>query len=394
MLNNEKLLQTAKSPNNLCDFLYGAAWVCGEYAESNIENILPLLISTKILNLSSSIQAVYLFAFLKLSSRYPQSSSSLDSVAFEAFINSLDLNVQERVSVIKSIWADNKTHLDSDGNSNNPWTERVPWMYSTLNSIFANSFNMVAPNAQEKLPITLDLETWLVPLKPEDIKLETSPTRVASESVESLTADIEEGLEEEKTEDGKKQERAEGERTRVKSATTSGSSVLQKPSPKKYTLTTKFEGQELVDQGNGETPETIITPKEKKSRKKERRASSSFKDSRFIVPALHAYSFAVDTSRTKDFKVVASFDHMVKDLLATDLAINLKISTEPTYPVKLLVQSIELPSNEIRFVSKRTDADSSFFHSKLAFQVQLGKVFVLFSFEWVLADCFFVCAFV
>ena len=382
MLNNEKLLQTAKFPNNLCDFLCGAAWVCGEYAESDIENILPLLISTKILNLSSSIQAVYLFAFLKLSSRYPQSSSSLDPVAFEAFINSLDLNVQERVSVIKTIWADNKTHLDADGNSTNPWTERVPWIYSTLNSIFSNSFNMVAPNAQEKLPITLDLETWLVPLKPEDIKLETSPTRVASESVESLTADIEDGPEEEEeTEDGKKQDRAEGERTRVKSATTSGSSVLQKPSPKKYTLTTKFEGQELVDQGTGEAPETTSTPKEKKSKKKERRASSSSKDSRFIVPALHAYSFAVDTSRAKEFKVVASFDHMVKDLLATDLAINLKISTEPTYPIKLLVQSIELPSNEIRCVSKRKDAENSFFHSKLAFQVQLGKVLALFSFE-------------
>ena len=341
MLNDEKIIASSSLPNNLCEFLYGAAWVCGEYAESRLEEIFPKLISSKLSTLSPSIQAVYLFAFLKLSSRFAEKALQVvDPMAFTCFIRALDFNLQERASIIQEIWLENKLH----GDSSNPWTEKVPWSNEILADIFGKSFNMVAPNAQEKLPIELDLDSWLVPIQPDDVKLDESLNTTLAESDKNLTDDRKE----------------EAGSTKEENPSISGSSVMHKPSlTKKYSLNTKYDGEELVE-----------TSKQKKERKKSSKHHLP-KEFRFRVPEIRTCSFML--GEKESFKIMASYKHDFKDPLVTELGLNLTISTEPSYPITLLVQSIQLPSNEIRCVSKRSNTES-FFHTNSEFQVQLGKV--------------------
>ena len=329
----------------MCEFLVGAAWVCGEYAEIRIEDIIPKLLSFKISCLSPSIQSVYLFAFLKLSSRFPEKAlEAADPTALDNFTGASDFNLQERATVIQKIWLDNKFY----SNSSDPSSEKLPWNNVILAQIFRGiTFNMVAPGAQEKLPINLDLDSWLVPILDDEEKVDES--RASSD--EKLDAEYSTSNKDRIT-----------KKNIGFNSSTGGSSVLYKPSPKKFILNTKYDGEELVNHSHKKDNEREISPKVNLSR-----------GSRFNVPNKRTFSFSLPTEKRDSLKILATYTHDFKDISATELTVNVTISTEPSFPITLLVQSVQLPSNEIICTPKRSNTEV-FFHSNSKFQLKLEKV--------------------
>lgn len=362
MLNDEKLLSTATATHHLCDFLYAAAWISGEYSTLSLESLAPLLVSPSITVLSPQIQSVYLFAFLKVYTRLDkQSRIPIDLSCLDIFLASHDMMVQERATLVSLILKDNLV-----AHENNPWIEARPWSLDVMKETFGRHFNMVAPQAQKKMPISLDLNLWLVPLSPRDVELQASPTRMVAESVESLFQTDDSvvpfkklSLEEEKLAIERK---LSIESEKSSKSVPRGVSVFHRPEPKKYQLNNQLDGQEYIQAADEPTS------KEKGAIKKSKSKSSKFLYDKKSLTCTMMLGVVQNT-----IKVFGTFRHTFSDQLCQEIAIDFKISTNPLYPLTLLVQSIQLPSDEIRWVSKRSSLND-YFDSKLQFQVQIGTV--------------------
>ncbi|KAH0625917.1 hypothetical protein JD844_034289 [Phrynosoma platyrhinos] len=157
LLDNAHLLASNTQRNGICEVLYAAAWICGEFSEHLEEphQTLEAMLRPKVTTLPGHIQAVYVQNMMKLYACILQQKEGAGEkeVAQEAtqmmidrlpqFVQSADLEVQERYI--------HKLQI-----------KEVPVAEEVM-ALFAGELNPVAPKAQKKVPIPegLDLDAWI-----------------------------------------------------------------------------------------------------------------------------------------------------------------------------------------------------------------------------------------
>lgn len=162
LLDNTHLLMGNGQRNSICEVLYAAAWICGEYSELLLEpqSTLEALLRPRASQLPPHIQSAYVHNALKLWARLVSAQeehedpdcSQLLSERLPLFVQSGDLEVQERaccaLNLVKQV---SKMHARG---------ERVG---DELQALFAGELNPVAPKAQKKVPLPegLDLDQWI-----------------------------------------------------------------------------------------------------------------------------------------------------------------------------------------------------------------------------------------
>ncbi|XP_035211943.1 AP-3 complex subunit delta-1-like isoform X2 [Stegodyphus dumicola] len=166
LLKNAHLLQGNSDRNSICEVLYAAAWICGEFAEllSSPFNTLEAMLDEKIMFLPSHIQSIFVQNATKLYARVTELNELEDDTEnaiiasnliidkMPMFVQSADLEVQERACCILHL-VKQVLKLQTKG-------EKVS---CELLSLFAGELNPVAPKAQKKVPIPdgLDLDAWI-----------------------------------------------------------------------------------------------------------------------------------------------------------------------------------------------------------------------------------------
>ncbi|XP_062250897.1 AP-3 complex subunit delta-1 isoform X5 [Platichthys flesus] len=166
LLDNAHLLTGNMQRNGICEVLYAAAWICGEFSE-HLENpmqTLEAMLRPKVATLPGHIQAVYvqnaakLFATVLKSqegnteSTPAQETSQLMVERLPLFVQSANLEVQERASCILQL----VKYIQKLQQKDVEVAEEV-------SALFAGELNPVAPKAQKKVPVPegLDLDAWI-----------------------------------------------------------------------------------------------------------------------------------------------------------------------------------------------------------------------------------------
>lgn len=166
LLDNAHLLTGNTQRNGICEVLYAAAWICGEFSEHLQEPHLTLeaMLRPKVTTLPGHIQAVYvqnavkLYASLLQQKELAEDKEGMQQITalmierLPQFVQSADLEVQERASCILQLMKYiEKLHAKAV-----PVSEEVT-------ALFAGELNPVAPKAQKKVPIPdgLDLDAWI-----------------------------------------------------------------------------------------------------------------------------------------------------------------------------------------------------------------------------------------
>uniref|UniRef100_A0A3P9P8R7 AP-3 complex subunit delta-1 n=1 Tax=Poecilia reticulata TaxID=8081 RepID=A0A3P9P8R7_POERE len=164
LLDNAHLLTGNTQRNGICEVLYAAAWICGEF--SHLENptqTLEAMLRPKVATLPGHIQAVYVQNAAKLfatvlkgeegntDSTAAQEASQLMIDRLPLFVQSANLEVQERASCILQL----VKYIQKLQQKDVEVAEEV-------NALFAGELNPVAPKAQKKVPVPeLDLDAWI-----------------------------------------------------------------------------------------------------------------------------------------------------------------------------------------------------------------------------------------
>uniref|UniRef100_A0A3Q2NV63 AP-3 complex subunit delta-1 n=1 Tax=Fundulus heteroclitus TaxID=8078 RepID=A0A3Q2NV63_FUNHE len=166
LLDNAHLLTGNTQRNGICEVLYAAAWICGEFSE-HLENpmqTLEAMLRPKVATLPGHIQAVYVQNAAKLFATVlkGQEGDADGTAAQEAtqlmidrlplFVQSANLEVQERASCILQLvkYIQKLQQKDVD-------------VAEEVSALFAGELNPVAPKAQKKVPVPegLDLDAWI-----------------------------------------------------------------------------------------------------------------------------------------------------------------------------------------------------------------------------------------
>ncbi|XP_051893650.1 AP-3 complex subunit delta-1 isoform X4 [Pristis pectinata] len=166
LLDNAHLLAGNMQRNGICEVLYAAAWICGEFSEHLQEpnQTLEAMLKSKVTTLPGHIQAVYVQNAAKLyASVLQQHEQAGDKEAAEEitqvlidklpqFVQNADLEVQERASCILQLIK----YIQKLQAKDVPVAEEVM-------ALFAGELNPVAPKAQKKVPLPdgLDLDAWI-----------------------------------------------------------------------------------------------------------------------------------------------------------------------------------------------------------------------------------------
>uniref|UniRef100_A0A670Y219 AP-3 complex subunit delta-1 n=1 Tax=Pseudonaja textilis TaxID=8673 RepID=A0A670Y219_PSETE len=166
LLDNAHLLASNTQRNGICEVLYAAAWICGEFSEhlEEPQQTLEAMLRPKVTTLPGHIQAVYVQNMVKLYASILQQKEQAGEkeVAQEAtqmmidrlpqFVQSADLEVQERASCILQLMK----YIQKLQIKEVPVAEEVT-------ALFAGELNPVAPKAQKKVPVPegLDLDAWI-----------------------------------------------------------------------------------------------------------------------------------------------------------------------------------------------------------------------------------------
>ncbi|OCU00564.1 AP-3 complex subunit delta-1 [Xenopus laevis] len=166
LLDNAHLLANNTQHNGICEVLYAAAWICGEFSEHLLEpnQTLEAMLRPKVTTLPGHIQAVYVQNVVKLYScilqgkehagdqEAAQEITQLMIDRLPQFVQNADLEVQERASCILQLIK----YIQKLQSKEVPVAEEVM-------ALFAGELNPVAPKAQKKVPIPegLDLEAWI-----------------------------------------------------------------------------------------------------------------------------------------------------------------------------------------------------------------------------------------
>lgn len=166
LLENSHVLAVNSQRNGICEVLYAAAWICGEFAEllKNPKETLEFMLKPKITSLPGHIQSVYVQNVPKLYARIVKKAEEEDDndlikettqmmlEKIPMFVQSADLEVQERaccvLQLIKYIvkLMDKEVKVGDD-----------------VVSLFSGQLNPVAERAQKKVPVPdgLDLDKWI-----------------------------------------------------------------------------------------------------------------------------------------------------------------------------------------------------------------------------------------
>ncbi|KAM9330592.1 AP-3 complex subunit delta-1 [Gastrophryne carolinensis] len=166
LLDNAHLLASNTQRNGICEVLYAAAWICGEFSEHLTEpyQTLEAMLRPKVTTLPGHIQAVYVQNVVKLYSsilqhkeqegdqQAAQDITQLMNDRLPQFVQSADLEVQERASCILQLMKYILKLLSKE----------VPVAEEVM-ALFAGELNPVAPKAQKKVPVPegLDLDAWI-----------------------------------------------------------------------------------------------------------------------------------------------------------------------------------------------------------------------------------------
>nr|XP_006129029.2 AP-3 complex subunit delta-1 isoform X1 [Pelodiscus sinensis] len=166
LLDNAHLIASNAQRNGICEVLYAAAWICGEFSEHLEESnqTLEAMLRPKVTTLPGHIQAVYVQNMVKLyASILQQKEQAGEKEAAQEitqlmidrlpqFVQSADLEVQERAScILQLIKYIQKLQI-----------KEVPVAEEVI-ALFAGELNPVAPKAQKKVPVPegLDLDAWI-----------------------------------------------------------------------------------------------------------------------------------------------------------------------------------------------------------------------------------------
>ncbi|XP_036027146.1 AP-3 complex subunit delta-1 isoform X2 [Onychomys torridus] len=166
LLDSAHLVTSSTQRNGICEVLYAAAWICGEFAEhlQAPQQTLEAMLRPKVTTLPGHIQAVYVQNVVKLyASILQQKEQAGDTEAAQEvtqllverlpqFVQSADLEVQERASCILQL----VKHVQKLQAKGVPVAEEV-------SALFTGELNPVAPKAQKKVPVPegLDLDAWI-----------------------------------------------------------------------------------------------------------------------------------------------------------------------------------------------------------------------------------------
>uniref|UniRef100_A0A2K6JXX2 AP-3 complex subunit delta-1 n=1 Tax=Rhinopithecus bieti TaxID=61621 RepID=A0A2K6JXX2_RHIBE len=166
LLDSAHLLASSTQRNGICEVLYAAAWICGEFSEHLQEphHTLEAMLRPKVATLPGHIQAVYVQNVVKLYANIlqqkeqageaegAQAATQLMVDRLPQFVQSADLEVQERASCILQL----VKHIQKLQAKDVPVAEEV-------SALFAGELNPVAPKAQKKVPVPegLDLDAWI-----------------------------------------------------------------------------------------------------------------------------------------------------------------------------------------------------------------------------------------
>lgn len=166
LLDSAHLVASSTQRNGICEVLYAAAWICGEFSEHLQEphQTLEAMLRPKVTTLPGHIQAVYvqnvvkLYASILLQKEQAGEAEAAQEVTqvmverLPQFVQSADLEVQERASCILQL-VKHVQKLQAKG---------VP-VAEELSALFAGELNPVAPKAQKKVPVPegLDLDAWI-----------------------------------------------------------------------------------------------------------------------------------------------------------------------------------------------------------------------------------------
>ncbi|KAG8594386.1 hypothetical protein GDO81_001179, partial [Engystomops pustulosus] len=156
LLDNAHLLASNTQRNGICEVLYAAAWICGEFSEHLPEpqQTLEAMLRPKVTTLPGHIQAVYVQNVVKLYSCMlqrkeqdgekdaAQEITQLMIDRLPQFVQSADLEVQERASCILQL----VKYIQKLQAKEVPVAEEVM-------ALFAGELNPVAPKAQKKVPV-------------------------------------------------------------------------------------------------------------------------------------------------------------------------------------------------------------------------------------------------
>uniref|UniRef100_A0A803V8M3 Adaptor related protein complex 3 subunit delta 1 n=1 Tax=Ficedula albicollis TaxID=59894 RepID=A0A803V8M3_FICAL len=166
LLDNAHLIASNAQRNGICEVLYAAAWICGEFSEhlEEANQTLEAMLRPKVTTLPGHIQAVYVQNMVKLYASILQqkeqagekeAAQEITQLMIERlpqFVQSADLEVQERAScILQLIKYIQKLQI-----------KEVPVAEEVI-ALFAGELNPVAPKAQKKVPVPegLDLDAWI-----------------------------------------------------------------------------------------------------------------------------------------------------------------------------------------------------------------------------------------
>ncbi|XP_074643854.1 AP-3 complex subunit delta-1-like isoform X2 [Tubulanus polymorphus] len=166
LLENSHLLGSHSQRNGICEVLYAAAWICGEFSDllPDPPATLDAMLKPKVTQLPGHIQSIYVQNLLKLytqilikaeeeeNEEMIQQAGQTLIEKLPMFVQSADLEVQERAcSVLQLMKYIMKLH------------EKGVKLSQELSSLFSGELNPVAPKAQRKVPVPegLDLDAWI-----------------------------------------------------------------------------------------------------------------------------------------------------------------------------------------------------------------------------------------
>ncbi|XP_043441961.1 AP-3 complex subunit delta-1 isoform X1 [Prionailurus bengalensis] len=166
LLDSAHLVASSTQRNGICEVLYAAAWICGEFSEhlQEPQQTLEAMLRPKVTTLPGHIQAVYVQNVVKLyasilqqkeQAAEPEAAQDVTQLMVERlpqFVQSADLEVQERASCVLQL----VKHIQKLQAKDVPVAEEV-------SALFAGELNPVAPKAQKKVPVPegLDLDAWI-----------------------------------------------------------------------------------------------------------------------------------------------------------------------------------------------------------------------------------------
>lgn len=166
ILENTHLFAGSSSQEGICEVLYAASWIVGEFSEhlSDPRSSLDALLNPKVTALPAHIQAVFvqnivkLYASILVKAEAEGTSEAVEEVGamlvekLPVFIQSGDLEVQERACCILQLMK-YIVKLQSKGAA----------VAEELVGLFDGDLNPVASKAQKKVPVPegLDLDKWI-----------------------------------------------------------------------------------------------------------------------------------------------------------------------------------------------------------------------------------------